>query len=446
MNFQSGTAISSLHLKEVLVAEQYAEIVGDHIRTFQQTDSTKGETISHAALTHLGQLYGGDSERMFRKPFLFIDGFAVIPVHGLLLNKFSSYWGYVTGYNYIRSMMNAALADEEVEAIVLDINTPGGEAAGCPELADEIYAAREIKPIVAMVDANAYSAGCWIMSAASPGRVFITPSGGTGSVGVISMHVSMKGMLEDFGVKVTLMYAGEHKADGNPFEDLPDSVREERERVLAEIYGIFTAAVARNRGIPEKAVRDTQARIFRANEALRLGFVDAVRSAADAISARFAAVETPDDGHEPEEETEDMTTQTPNGGTTPDTGTAAQTDAAALAAANKAGAAAERERSKAILTAPEAAGKSDLANHLAYDTDLSAEAAIAILAKAPSSTKTAAAAEGDAKQANAFQAAMDNAEHPNLNPLDDDKTKPSAAQRMIAAQAKAHGDTPKTKH
>lgn len=460
MNPQSSAAISRLHLKEVLVAEQYAEIVGEHIRTLHATDTSKGETISKGALQHLNRLYGGSDDLLFHKPFIFIDGIAIIPVHGLLLNRFTEYWGFITGYNYIRAMLNAALADDAVEMIVLDVNTPGGEAAGCPELAEEIYQARAVKPIIVMIDSDAYSAGCWIMSAGTPGRVYITPSGGTGSVGVISMHVSLKGMLENVGVKVTLIFAGEHKADGNPFEDLPDDVRKEKERVLSKIYDTFVAAVARNRGIEEQTVRDTQARIFRADEALRLGFVDAIRSPAEAISARFGEVEQPEDGQddpeEPEEEVDNMTTQTPNGGTpvittptAPDAG-AAQPDAAALANASRAAAATERERTKTILTAPEASGKSDLANHLAFDTDLSADAAVKILAKSPSEGKAPAKSKGgsaadDGKGKDMFAAAMDDAEHPNLTPLDGEAAKPTASQRILAAQTKLHGEPPKPK-
>lgn len=454
---EHGSAvISRLHLKEVLISPEYAEIIADHIRTFSTTKPEDGEIISRASLDSLGQVYGlgPGSSASFKKPFLFIDGFAIIPVHGLLLNRFPGYWGFVTGYNYIRAMMNAALADDEVETIVLDVNTPGGEAAGCPELGDEIFAARAIKPIVAMVDADAYSAGCWI--ATSAGRVILTPSGGTGSVGVVSMHVSLKGYYEKEGVKVTLMFAGEHKVDGNRFEDLPDDVRKEKERVLQKIYDTFVAAVARNRGLDEQVVRDTEARIFRADEALRLGFVDAIQSPAEAISSRFGETEAQDDDDDPETDDDEEASMAKLTDTT-------ETDKGPDEATIRADAAtATKTRIKAITTHTEATGRTELAEHLAFDTDLSVEQAGAILAKAP---KAAAAAATPAivepkpgktkteseQEPNRFAKAMDGDEHPEMtNP----EPKPGAnandeegkrGGRLVAALAKATGIKPAEK-
>lgn len=447
-----SAVISRLHLKEVFVAREYAEIIADHIRTFSTTKPEDGEIISRTSLDALGQVYGlgPGSSASFKKPFLFIDGFAIIPVHGLLLNRFPGYWGFVTGYNYIRAMMNAALADDEVQMIVLDVNTPGGEAAGCPELGNEIFAARATKPIVAMIDSDAYSAGCWI--ATSAGRVILTPSGGTGSVGVVSMHVSLKDYYEKEGVKVTLMFAGEHKVDGNPFEDLPDDVRKEKERVLQKIYDTFVAAVARNRGLDEQVVRDTEARIFRADEALRLGFVDAIQSPAEAISSRFGETEAEDDDDD-DPETDDDDEEVSMAKLTDTTETDKGPDEAAIRtdAANAA-----KTRIKAITTHAEAAGRTELAEHLAFDTELSAEQAGAILAKAPKAVVAVVAPVVETKPAktavepepNRFAKAMDADEHPDMtNP----EPKPGAdagneegkrGGRLVAAYNKATGTKP----
>ena len=92
------------------------------------------------------------------KPFAFSNGVAVIPVHGVLINRFNYSWGFVTGYNFIRSQMLAAVADADVKLIVFDINSYGGMCAGCDELSDDIYNSRKLKPSVAMVDSACYSA------------------------------------------------------------------------------------------------------------------------------------------------------------------------------------------------------------------------------------------------------------------------------------------------
>ncbi|PZP55979.1 MAG: S49 family peptidase, partial [Delftia acidovorans] len=117
------------------------------------------------------------------KPFAFSGGFAIIPIHGSLINRYGGYYhGYVTGYNFIRSQMNAALADPDVEAIIFDVNSNGGEAAGCFELANEIFASRAVKPSFSVVDSNAYSAAYALGSAAT--KMAVIPSGGAGSIGV----------------------------------------------------------------------------------------------------------------------------------------------------------------------------------------------------------------------------------------------------------------------
>ncbi|HCR6545409.1 TPA: S49 family peptidase, partial [Shigella flexneri] len=122
------------------------------------------------------------------KPFAFSNGLAIIPIHGTLINRYGGYYyGYVTGYNFIRSQRNAALADPDVEAIIYDVNSNGGEAAGCFELSQEMFDTRGEKPSLAVVDSNCYSAAYALASAAD--KIVVTPSGGAGSIGVIALHI-----------------------------------------------------------------------------------------------------------------------------------------------------------------------------------------------------------------------------------------------------------------
>lgn len=86
------------------------------------------------------------------KPFAYAGGVAVVPIYGLLLNRFPGSIGMATGYDFIRGQLRAALADPDVSHIVFDIHSGGGMAAGCEELAQEIYRSREAKPSLAVVD------------------------------------------------------------------------------------------------------------------------------------------------------------------------------------------------------------------------------------------------------------------------------------------------------
>jgi ClpP class serine protease len=95
-------------------------------------------------------------------------GVAIIPICGTLVQKLGTLRPYsgMTGYDGIRANLSMALEDPAVEAIMLDIDSPGGEVAGCFDLVDAIYAARGTKPIWAILSESAYSAAYAIASAA----------------------------------------------------------------------------------------------------------------------------------------------------------------------------------------------------------------------------------------------------------------------------------------
>ena len=116
-------------------------------------------------------------------------GIAVVPVYGTLVRRalgLDAASG-LASYSELGAMLDAAAADPDVSGILLDIDSPGGEAGGVFELAQRVRAADAIKPVWAIASDSAYSAAYAIACAAS--RVFITQTGGVGSIGVIAMHV-----------------------------------------------------------------------------------------------------------------------------------------------------------------------------------------------------------------------------------------------------------------
>lgn len=345
----------------------------------------------------------GFSSAVADKPYAFQDGVAIIPVHGTLINRYSWSWSYCTGYNYIRAMMNAALADDDVTLIVFDVNSYGGEAAGCFELAEEIREARSRKSLLAVVDSAACSAGYAIASACT--KMVVTKSGTTGSIGVIAMHVSISGALNQAGIVVTLIYAGERKADGNPYEDLPAEVKAEIKADIDERYGEFVELVVKNRGIDSQVVLDTQSRAYRAEEALALGLIDAVQSPTEAV-ASFLAEMGSDDPSETEDN-EPMADAPAPAVTAAAPVAAVAPDPAALAAAANTARTAEKERVKSVMSCDEAKDKTALASHLALNTDLSLDDCKPILAAAQPEKKAAAPAAPAASAAGAFERRMD---------------------------------------
>lgn len=239
----------------------------------------------------------GDVEsggRRRRRPmYEVIEGIAVIPVLGTLVHKSGNLHPVsgMTGYDGIAAKLRAARANPQVRAIWLDIHSPGGEVDGAFSLADEIHdgsGRRGGKPVWAIANDMAYSAAYLLASQAD---VVIAPrTAGLGSVGVIMMHADMTGALEDAGVRVTVIRAGERKARGNPYETLDEATYAQWLAECEIVRGMFADAVARARPIARDAVMATEGATFMAADALNAGLIDAVAGEIDGFAALLSEV------------------------------------------------------------------------------------------------------------------------------------------------------------
>ncbi|MDE1901511.1 MAG: S49 family peptidase [Alphaproteobacteria bacterium] len=210
-----------------------------------------------------------------------LEGAAIIQIEGTLVNKLGTLHPYsgMTGYDGIRQNFLTALADPAVKSIVLDIDSPGGEVAGCFDLVDTIYNARGEKPIWAILNENAFSAAYAIASAAD--HITVPRTGGVGSIGVITMHVDWSKALAGAGIKVTFITFGDRKADGHPEIPLSEEAKESIQQDIDAMGELFVATVARNRGLSAQDVRDQQARCFTGADGVAAGLADEI-SAPDA--------------------------------------------------------------------------------------------------------------------------------------------------------------------
>ncbi|XJC79671.1 S49 family peptidase (plasmid) [Delftia tsuruhatensis] len=215
-------------------------------------------------------------------------GVYVLPVHGVLVSRNTHLdpCYSMTIYEEIRGMLNAALNDPSVEHVVLDIDSPGGSTLGCFELVDDIYAAHAIKPITAISNFGAYSAGFAIASAAS--SLIVSRSSGVGSVGVIARHVDLSKRHEQQGIKITSIFAGARKDDLASHVPLTEAAEQWLTDLVNEHYETFTNIVARNRGMSVASVKETEAGVFFGQKAVDLGFADSVESPQVAVN-RIAA-------------------------------------------------------------------------------------------------------------------------------------------------------------
>lgn len=214
---------------------------------------------------------------------------AVIPIVGVMIPRadlFSEMSGAVSTQR-IGQVFQQAVADPGVSAIVLDIDSPGGMAAGTPELADLIFQSRGRKPIVAVANSLAASAAYWVATAAD--ELVVSPSGEVGSIGVLSAHVDHSRYMEQAGLQVTYISAGKYKTEGNPYEPLGAEAREYFQAQADDIFNQFVRSVARHRNTSVETVRNDfgEGRTRLSRQAVSTGMADGVETLPQVI-ARLA--------------------------------------------------------------------------------------------------------------------------------------------------------------
>lgn len=221
----------------------------------------------------------------------------IIPHAGL----FSDVSG-ATAVEEFQAAFRDAVASADVKAILMNVDSPGGEAALVPELATEIRNASGEKPIVAIANAFAASAAYWIACAAD--EFVVTPSGKVGSIGVYAAHDDMSAMQEKAGVKTTLVSAGKFKTERNPYEPLSDEAKAAMQEHVDEFYAMFVSSVAKNRGVTSAEVRSGfgQGRMVMAKAALEAGMVDKIATYDETLArlTKSAAAKSRSQSTEPE--------------------------------------------------------------------------------------------------------------------------------------------------
>ena len=219
-------------------------------------------------------------------PSITETGIAVIPLFGITVRRagFLDAMCGMVSYESIKASIEAAVTNPRVRGILLDCDTPGGEVAGLFDLVQEIGALRASidKPIWAIADELAASAGYAIASVAD--RILITQTGQVGSIGVVTTHIDQSALDKQEGLSYTFIYAGDHKIDGNAHMPLPTGVKENLQADIDKLYGKFVSLVAANRGIKSSAVIDTQAAIYRGQDAVAIKLADAVQTFDETIA------------------------------------------------------------------------------------------------------------------------------------------------------------------
>lgn len=404
MPINSHQALSRINGRVAFVMPQTVDSFISGLTQFAAVDSDNAGKLEASARESIEFCYSvspaPDAER---KCFIYYDGIAIIPIHGSLINRFGGSWGFVTGYQAIRRQMNAALEDDDVKLIVFDVDSPGGEAAGCFELAEEIRATREIKPSLSVVDSLSASAGFALASAAT--KMVATPSSKIGSIGVVAMHIDFSGALDQAGIAITYIEApkGGMKTAGSPYKRLDKRAEAYFQDFVDAGYDDFVELIVQNRGLEDAAIRETEARVFRADEALALGLIDEVKTPSEAVSTFVAELADDEPSEEEDDDMNAKTTAAP---------AAAAPAATEVASADQIQAAvtADRERMSAIKALPAAAKRAKLADTLALG-GYTVEQATSLLEAAAEESDGVAIVEAPKPAAEAPKPAVDETNH-----------------------------------
>lgn len=214
-----------------------------------------------------------------------VGNIAVLPLFGVIFpraNLMTDISG-ATSAERFGMQFDELIKDPQVGAIVLDVDSPGGQVAGIEELSRQIYEARGKKPIVAVANHEMNSAAYFVGSAAD--EIVITPSGEVGSIGVWAAHDDISAALAQSGVKRTLISAGKYKTEGNPWEPLTEEAHSAIQLSVNESYDAFVKSVARNRGVKMEQVRNGfgEGRSVGAKAALELGMADRIDTLSETI-------------------------------------------------------------------------------------------------------------------------------------------------------------------
>ncbi len=215
---------------------------------------------------------------------------AVIPIQGTVQKR----GGYCSlGTKDLVAQLNAANRDPEISAIVLDIDSPGGQVDGTEELAQAV--ALSGKPVVAYIDGLGASAAYWIASQASSIFISSASTAYAGSLGVLCMNVFQGAFLEKNGYKVEILRSTRavDKARQNSVEEMTPEVRAAVQADLDQVGETFIEAVQKGRAGKLSTKEDVfTGKVYRGSDALKYGLVDKVGSLQDAVNQAAKLAQT----------------------------------------------------------------------------------------------------------------------------------------------------------
>jgi len=219
---------------------------------------------------------------------------AVIPLSGTITSGGSSLLsGSSITPGLVSNYLTKAENDRAVKAIVLRIDSPGGEVEASQEILLQIERVKETKPVVVSMGSMAASGGYYISTAAD--KIVALPTTETGSIGVISYQMNVQGLLDKLGIDVQVFKGGKYKDMYSGFRDLTPEEEAIIQAMVDEFYDQFVGVVAQGRGLNTEDVRNlATGQLYSGTEAKELGLIDELGDLDTAINlaGQLAGIET----------------------------------------------------------------------------------------------------------------------------------------------------------
>lgn len=211
---------------------------------------------------------------------------AVISVHGVIVSDDESFSSTTADPRQICTRIRRAETDPKVKALIINLNTPGGEVVASDVIYSEILRFRKKtgKPAVAMLNTIAASGGYYIASACHP--IVANKQTLTGSIGVIMSAVNYRGLFEKIGLQSEVYTSGKMKDMLNGGRVRTPEEIQIVQKLIGNTYQEFVRIVAESRGIPAEKIKNSEigdGRIFDGVQAKELGLVDSLGYFRDAV-------------------------------------------------------------------------------------------------------------------------------------------------------------------
>ena len=209
------------------------------------------------------------------------NGVATLPVTGMVIPKsdfFTLFFGGFAALDILERDFKTLLSRSDVKSIVLDIDSPGGNAFGVEQFANLIFESRNIKPIVAITSGMMASAAMWIGAAAE--KVFITGEVTvTGSIGTVTTHTDISGLNKMIGITQTEVAAGEFKRIPSSLAPLDKKGREVLQSQVNQANNAFLNGIAKFKNVKLSAVKKmAEGKTFIGSQGVKVGLIDGLLS------------------------------------------------------------------------------------------------------------------------------------------------------------------------